>query len=223
MNHLSIYLLSISLVLFSVCSVASAQTNEQSLSLLSKKAANSVEKKFAGQQGRVLRGVSKSLDYSVASAFRVETAESVLLRNERTSGIYANYKAAAYLSYVRGVVDVGELLEYEEEDAAKKVLLLEGLRFSNEYIAQPLLGDFYTLVISELRAIRDKTTLSLVQSSKGDIDFSHGGQPPKALLQFRIHASAHNGLEPRVTFSDSLKLRLQPLEKKVLLEFSFTF
>jgi hypothetical protein len=51
-----------------------------------------------------------------------------LLDRERQSDIFANYKAVAYLSYVRGVVDVGEFLEYEEQDAAKKVLVYESLR-----------------------------------------------------------------------------------------------
>ena len=204
--------------------VALAQTDDDSISLLNVKAARKVEKKFAKDEQRVLRGVSNdSRDYSLASAFQVDTAESVLLNNKRSSDFFANYKAAAYLTYVRGVVDVGEILAYEEEDAAKHVVILESLRFTNDHVVQPLMGDFYNTVIEQLRSIRDKTTLSVVKSGSGDIDLSHGSSPTKALLQFRIHASARNGIEPRFTFGDSLKLRLQPLEKKMLFELSFTF
>ena len=204
--------------------VALAQVENESISLLNVKAARKVDKKFNKDDQRVMRGVSaNSRDYSLASAFQVDTAESVLLNNKRSSDFFANYKAAAYLTYVRGVVDVGEILAYEEEDAANHVVILESLRFANDHVVQPAMGEFYDSVIEQLRYIRDKTTLSVVKSGTGDLDVSQGSSSTKALLQFRIHASARNGIEPRFTFGDSLKLRLQPLEKKMLFELSFTF
>lgn len=207
---------------------AAVQAQVEGFALLSARAASSVERTYSKkrsneQYNRRVREGDGSSGISAADLLRVETADEVLLDRQRQSDIYANYKAVAYLSYVRGFLDVGEFLEYEEGDAAKRVVLYESLRLTNERILQPAFGELYDVVVARVRKLRDATTVNLVHGGDGDLDVSRGADLEKPLLQFKVHGSARNGFEPRFTLADTVKLRIKPVEQEILLEYSFGF
>lgn len=208
-------------------SSVSAQQLSSKSSLINQQAASRVEQLFSGRrrseqtQRVVSRYSGRSED--LVHKLNLDSVDSILMKNRRETDLFSTYRGMAYLSYVRDVVNVEELLEFDSSAAAQKVLLYEGLRLSNEHIFKPLIGHWYDEIVAKLRLVRDYTTVGVVQDDSGDIGVKRGLSEDEPLVEFRMHASARYGLEPRLRFDENLMLRYRPLEQETMLEFTVDF
>ena len=217
----------VAVVLLSLRADVAAQNESNSKSLINARAAGTVERMFRGrrQSERTKRVVSRysRRQPSLVHSLQLDSVEGLLVKNRSTSQSFSSFRRVAYLSYVQDVIDVEELFEIDNSTAAQKLLLFEGLRFSNEHIFKPLAGHLYDEVVQRLRTLRDYTTVGVVKNDSGSLGVQRGLSREERLLEFKVHASARYGLEPRLRFDENLVLRHRPLAQETLLEFSFDF
>ena len=205
-----------------------------------KKAAEKQRSAGDSRSGR-LGGSFASGSGSLAQDLRLDTVEDILWESKKDPAHFRNFRGLRYLSYVGDAVDleVEEIDELEQTSFAKKLLLFQTARSIAHHITGTPLERFYRRVVRMAKSARDYTTFRLVENESGDIGVSQGDEAaavkesdfkplleprePKKLIEFKLHASAKNGVEPRIKFSEDVVLRLDPLGKDALLEFKQDF
>ena len=170
-----------------------------------------------------VRGFSTRRDEGLAHKLELDTVESVLARSRYESEWFNSYRGIAYLSYVKDVVNISEIMELQHSHEAEKLVLQQSLRLSNDYFFKPFLGYYYDRLVRDLKRVRDYTTVGVVKDPTGEIDLESGVAEDKRIVEFKIHASARYGIEPRLTFDEVLALRYQPFGNQLLLEYRYRF
>jgi len=212
------------------------QRRSSSSSLFAKEATvKANEVRLANKRGaRVSNGRFLSSG-SLAQDLRIDTVNDILLESKYDRELFSDYRGLDYLRYVGDVVEVDEI---EQSSLTQKLILFQTARTVSKAIVGTPLENHYRRLVRVARKVRDYTTLRLVNSSKGTLGVQRGDElskesgasedaRPKAdkeeLVEFKLHASASNGLEPRLKFSENLTLRLDPLSGDALLEFKSSF
>ncbi|MCB0324846.1 MAG: hypothetical protein KDD69_14785 [Bdellovibrionales bacterium] len=201
-----------------------------------KKADERLLSKTVRQRSRI---ASVESSVSLAESFRLDTVDGIILESKHESEFFEDYRGWQYLRYLTDVVDFDEVDELEQSSFAQKLLLYHSARTLVEHIEQTPLERHYRRLVSMAKELRDKTTFTLIEDGKGSLDVEHGESDEeitstaaddpettasgRRLVEFKLHASAKNGIEPRVRFSENLTLRLDPLNRDALLEFRRDF
>lgn len=161
--------------------------------------------------------------YQLKEGLKLDSVDGLLSRQGRDSAEYVSYRGVAYLSYSQDVVDLTEFRETEQTAAAEKTFVFETLKLTDRYIFRPAFRGLYEQAVVHLRKLRDYTTFGLVNDSGGKFGVQRGTSEDERLLEFKIHASARYGIEPRLIFRDDLMLRYQVLDSELWLEFRRDF
>ncbi len=170
---------------------------------------------------RILSSLGRG-NSDVNDQLRVETVDGLLQRNMQDNYEYTSYRDLALQSYTDDRVNVNAY-EYEQGQAAEKVFLFETLRVSNQFVFKPALGQMYDSIVEELKTLRNYTTFGVIKQENGGLRVQQGISEDQRVVEFKIHASARYGLEPRLKFSDRLMLRYQVLDSTALLEYRYDF
>lgn len=204
------------------------------------------------QRGARLVNREEGSSASLAQDLRLDTVDDIMFESKYDPELFSGYRGLGYLRYVGHVVEVDQLDELEQSSLTQKLILFQTARTVSKAIVGTPLERHYKRLVRIARKARDYTTFRLVNSSRGDLDVTQGAsaakkesQPQSAsssyssasdssvsdssvgegdeLIEFKLHASASNGVEPRLKFSDNLTLRLDPLHGDALLEFKHSF
>ncbi len=175
---------------------------------------------------------------SLAQDLRLDTVDDIIFESKYDPELFSGYRGLGYLGYVGNVVEVEQLDELEQSSLTQKLILFQTARTVSKAIVGTPLERHYKRLVRIARKARDYTTFRLVNSSKGDLDVTRGTSSEEhsssseksssvetkdELIEFKLHASANNGIEPRLKFSDNLMLRLDPLHGDALMEYKRPF
>ena len=162
---------------------------------------------------------------STGEAFQLDTVDDILLSSDRRHRLLSEYRGLMYLRYLDDGLG-NRVTDYWDYDGlAEQMFIVQGTVVLSDWIKGSPLEEFGKYVVNQLKTLRDKTTVKVSQEPDGDLRVSKIGKHKnqKDLLVFKLHASAKNGVEPRITFADAFVLRYDMFEQATLLEFKTDF
>lgn len=151
-----------------------------------------------------------------------DTAETILLENSRDE-FFGDYKGLSYINYLQSAVNGSEFDEIEDSSYAEKAFFYQTAKLVGENIKNSPMDTYYRKVLSQLKFWKRKTTVQFVQGDTGELDVNKGELEEDSLLEFKLHATARNGIEPRVSIGKRITLRVDPFSQGALLEYGYDF
>ncbi len=175
--------------------------------------ANETSNGSAHQQFR--KNAPRSFGRLDESATQLDTVPDVLATS--------NYRGAFYLAYVQNAIGVDFFDERESEALAERALFIQAAESVSKVVIGTTLEPLYREAVESIRWFRHYTSVSVVQGSTGKVGVKSGENDAAPLVEFKLHVSANNGIEPRIKFGKDVVLRHDILRDETLVEFSRSF
>lgn len=211
------------------CSSCQAEEPSSRGLLFSRRAAETAEalgRSFSKESPRHLRGTPERVresSGSVASDLKIDRVDDIILSDKGQRSLLADYRSISYLRYIQDFVELRALDEWEQGTVAQRVLIYQSLRTISDYLIASPLEQVYRHVLRHLQVIKRYTTVQVSRECDGGVDVHHGQKNASRLLEFKIHASARYGVQPRLSIFDDLTFRYDVLEDDLMLEFRYDF
>lgn len=155
---------------------------------------------------------------------RLDTVNDFLLINRDDVDLFSDGHAYRYLrTYLSGDSGFEDIDDRERTQFTERVLIYQSTRSITKFLLESPLEPLYQAIANGFKRIGNYTTLNLVKSSDGSLGLKQGEANDGNLLQFKVHASVNDGIEPRVTLKDLLSLRYDPVHQDALLEIRHDF
>lgn len=172
-------------------------------------------------RSKILAGTHN--DSRLVHDLKLDTVEDIVWSSRKQEEFFIEYRGLSYFVDVRDVVDLGEINELGTSSFAEKLFFFQTAKTLARFVVESPLEPLYRRVAKEFKRIKNYTTVRVVQGGKGDLGVRHGSVEGERLLEFKLHASARNGVEPRLRMGDHLLLRYNPLREDTLLEYRHNF
>ncbi len=174
-------------------------------------------------KARLSPGSNLANDRELSHELRLETVDDIILSNQRYNQLQNDYRGLLYLTSKNDWVDVGPLDELEQRSLAERMLIFQSARTLLNAIKGSPLEAYYRRSVRGLKKLRDATTVKVSPGEKNTFTVGEKVGTRKELFKFKFHASARNGIEPRIIFSDELQFRYEVLDERALLEYNINF
>lgn len=214
----------LSLVFFSVTPSRCLADQKNGGGLFNARALNRADarKESGKSRGRLEQGPKSDYSESIFNAARVDTVDDVLLFPERDRGILGEFHGLSFLSRVGGNLDVGDIDESKSRALAGKLAIYQFSNSFERWVKGTDLERTYEGFIDGIKAARNATSFQLRQSGEGQLRVSQE-QKAGQLLQFSLHASMRNGLQPELKLTDNIAFRYDIFQSDTMLEYRLDF
>ena len=151
------------------------------------------------------------------------TVDNIVNTRQKYSKLEATYRGLEFFRKVGEWTDT-DFLEMESEDLAKELCLYHAITITADYIKHSPLEKTYRTIVEDIRRFSDNSTIGLSQHSGGELKLHHGANSTQdSLLQLRLRASVHNGLETQLKIGNNVRLRYGLLDSQTSLEYVTNF
>jgi hypothetical protein len=161
-------------------------------------------------------------DTSIQDAARVETADDVLFTAEQRERLRGEYRGLAYVSRVTGSFDFADLDESKTRSFTQKLIFFQVADSVTNFVKGSKLEEVYKEFVDKLKAASDATTVQVGQTGSGDLKLVRNHSSGQ-LIEFKLHASMKNGIEPQLKLTDAVRFRYDVLDNDALLEYRVDF
>ena len=159
---------------------------------------------------------------AIGDAARLDTVDDILFLSEQRQKLKDDFHGLPLVVTQFGDVDSSALDEDRTRSFAQKLMVYQAARSFDQMIKNSELQDLYRNIIDGWDSVRRAATVQVSQSSTGNLRLTQHKKEGK-LLEFKLHASVANGIEPQVNLTDRVKLRYDVLERDTLVEYSVDF
>ncbi len=162
----------------------------------------------------------------LGDALELDTVENIVASAEYSSSNYLNSsKSFLYFKYFDELSGAVNADDFDTRPAAEKMLMYYGLDSIADYIVTSPLAETYKRFRRYFRKYDDMTTVQVSQRGAGNIDVGNGEKASTAgrLLEFKVHTSIREGIEPRLRISDHFLLRYDIMDSQAMFEYNLNF
>ncbi len=162
---------------------------------------------------------------SLDDELRLDSVDDFILRAEKDGNIFTSPRSMLYLRYLNDWATAENLDEYELKSFAERVLLFQCSEMITQFLATSPLQDLYQRMVRAVKRYRDYTTVQVGTTRRGKLQVvqSENFGKGKRLLEFKLHSSLNNGIEPRLKVWDNLMFRYDVIEQNALVEYRIDF
>ena len=199
--------------------------NSRARSKVDERLRYSVRNDSAGRRGRSIPAFSDqgSVSRSLVEELKFGTVDDLIFNSAREVHVTAESRGELSQQAMRDYLDLREPDEFESEMLAQRVFLFQTAKSVSDYIRQSPLEETYRTVARGFRTVGRYLSLNVTRQVGGGIQVGQGEHEGSRLMEFKLHASARNGVEPRLRVSDQLVLRYDLFNQGTILEFCYDF
>lgn len=177
---------------------------------------------------RVASSSSSSQSFSIAGQgsstphLRVESIDDYIRSRNRYENLIARYKGALQINDYLGV---SRSIDFDEDGRlARSVLMYQSARSLSRYLLRSPIGLEIKQLLKRFKKIEQYTTMKVAQSHDGGYNLTpKSSNSGEKLLELKLHTSARDGIEPRVNFTENLRLAHDFFREQTRLEYGFGF
>lgn len=166
---------------------------------------------------------SSQSNQQTAAAAQVDSVAEILSSDSGSARILGDYRGLFYLAYVRDLVGLPELDTTDTNKLAERAAAYQGAEIFAKEIVGTALEPIYKDFLKNLRWIRQYTSVRVVESGRGDMNLSSKVTKEPPLMEFKLHVSANNLIEPRMKFGKDVTLRYDVIHEVGVLEYRYDF
>ena len=165
---------------------------------------------------------------ALGDELQLDTVDNILLSSSRRSTFPAFYRGAVYkklLNETTGIIDTDD--DDDSRAIAEKLFMYQSTFTLTEFIVNSPLAPLYRRVISNLKELRDTTTVKVSRDQRGSLALNQGmstsAKKGERLIELKVHGNVQTGLEPRLIVNKNVMVRHNLWEGETLLEYRIDF
>lgn len=199
-----------------------ASTNGSRASLFSRRA---LAKAYATGTTRTVEATQATRHQQAVDAAQVDSVAEILSSDSGSRRILGEYRGLFYLQYVRDLVGLPEIDTTDSSKLAERAAAYQSAEIFAKEVVGTALEPVYKQFMANLRWIRQYTSVRVVESGTGNVNFSSTEAKTKepSLMEFKLHVSANNLIEPRIKFGKDVMLRYDMFHEVGVLEYNYDF
>lgn len=160
--------------------------------------------------------------YSFQDAAELDTVDEIL--DSRRGGDFFNqYRGPFYLSYVYDAVPLGQYDEADSEKVAERAAVYQAATTFSNVIVKSALEPVYRRALDAFSWFKHYTSVKVRREGDGNLGVTEHGEREKPLMEFKLHVSMNNGIEPRINVGENCTLRYDVIRQDALVEFRHDF
>jgi len=158
----------------------------------------------------------------------LNSVDDFIHSDEKYDQMLVEYQGLAN-RYHFGGDDLDSLLSHgEQQRVAKHLFVFQAAKLAAKKLKHSPLYRSFRESFKRLRYVRDLSSFRVGADQVGKLSFQGGPQDEaedgvEPLAEFKIHLTTNSGVEPRITFSNGLRLRYRAIQKDTILEYEVDF
>jgi len=168
------------------------------------------------------RAESFSRDYTFQDAAELDTVDEILDAH-RGANFVSEFRGPFYMSYVYDAVPLGDSDSYDSESVAQRAAVYQAATTFSQVVVKSALEPAYRRVMEAFSWFKRYTSVKVGREGNGNLGVTAHTEHDKPLLEFKLHMSMNNGIEPRLNIGENCTLRYDVIRQDTLIEFRQDF
>ena len=127
------------------------------------------------------------------------------------------------MSYVYDTIPSSEVDNWDSESAAERAAIYQAATTFSKVITKSALEPVYRQTMEAFAWFKQYTSVKVRQEEDGNYGVAKKGEREKPVMEFKLHVSMNNGVEPRINIGENCTLRYDVIRQDALVEFRHDF